>query len=124
MQRIEVGVFKIDFYDVVFPDATFDKMVLEEFEKKITLAASPDSGDYLDEFVVLCVSQAPEQSVSLNGHVVSSIPKLLDLSKFLEVRELYHAPSRKARATLTSVPFSSGSDADKGQPRRAGGRMV
>lgn len=107
VQRIEVGVFKIDFYDVVFPDATFDKMVLEEFEKKITLAASPDSGDYLDEFVVLCVSQAPEQSISLNGHVVSSIPKLLDLSKFLEVCELYHAPSRKARATLTSVPFST-----------------
>ena len=76
-------------------------------EKKITLAASPDSGDYLDEFVVLCVSQALEQSISLNGHVVSSIPKLLDLSKFLEVRELYHAPSRKARATLTSVPFST-----------------
>ena len=60
VQRIEVGVFKIDFYDVVFPNAAFDKMVLEKFEKKIALAASPDSGDYLDELVMFCIGQAPE----------------------------------------------------------------
>lgn len=35
----------------------------------------------------------------------SLIPKLLDFSKFLEVCVLYHAPSRKARATSTSPSF-------------------
>jgi hypothetical protein len=63
---------------VVFFNPAFYEMLLEKFEKEITLSASPYSSDDFYEVVVLCVDYAFEQEVSLDGHNVFSVYKYLD----------------------------------------------
>lgn len=100
LQRLGTCVFKIDLDDVVFPDAVFHEMPLEEVEKKITLSASPDSGDDLHKVVVLRINYALQQHVSLDGHGNSPAYSSMDLSKNSKAQELYHNLHSKASDVL------------------------
>ena len=93
LQWLRTGVFKVDLDDVIFLDAVFQKMSLEEIEEEIALSASPDSSDDLHEVVVLCVDYALQQQVSLDGHVSSPVCNFMDLSNKFQAGFLF-APLR------------------------------
>ena len=84
LQRFETGVLKINFDYMVFFNSVFYKMLLEKFEKEITLSASPYPGDDFHEVIMFCVDYAFEKKVSFDCHDIFSVYKCLDLSKNLK----------------------------------------
>ena len=100
LQWLGTGVFKVYLDDVVFPDAAFHEMPLEEVEDEIALPASPNSGDDLHEVVVLGIDHALKQQISLDGHGAFPACDFMDLSNNPKTWELYHNLSSKASEPL------------------------
>jgi len=100
LQWLGTGVFKVYLDDVVFPDAAFHEMPLEEVEDEIALPASPNPGDDLHEVVVLGIDHALKQQISLDGHGALPACDFMDLSNNPKTWELYHNLSSKASELL------------------------
>ena len=90
LQRFETGVLKVNFDYLVFFNPAFYKMLFEDFEKEITLSASPYPGDDFHEVIMFSVDYAFEKKVTFDCHDIFPVYKSLDLSKNLKALALYH----------------------------------
>ena len=68
LQRFETGVLKVNFDYLVFFNPAFYKMLFEDFEKEITLSASPYPGDDFHEVIMFSVYYAFEKKVTFDCH--------------------------------------------------------
>ena len=78
-------------------------MLFEDFEKEITLSASPYPGDDFHEVIMFSVDYAFEKKVTFDCHDIFPVYKSLDLSKNLKALALYHISFSAANKAVINL---------------------
>ena len=98
-------LFKVNFDDVFGRDASSKQMLLEQLEQQITLSATTNTSNNLNETIVFCGNKLVKVQVSVDCHSEPSNLISADKASNFKARRAYHNRCSGAMVNFFHLPI-------------------